>query len=140
VLQSFKYKLNELADAARWVLSKTTDFTIIGFEGQMGAGKTTLIQAICYEIGAGDRVASPTYSLVNEYKTSKENYIIYHFDFYRILSEQEAIDAGFYEYIDSGNLCLIEWPQKISNLLSKENVLYINLEIAGENERVLIIN
>lgn len=105
----------------------------------MGSGKTTLIQAICKQLDIESKAVSPSYALVNEYRDSKKNNI-YHFDFYRINSEQEAIDSGFYEYIDSGNLCLIEWPQKVSQLLSKEKVLYINIDLSGENERVLKIN
>ncbi|MDZ4758602.1 MAG: tRNA (adenosine(37)-N6)-threonylcarbamoyltransferase complex ATPase subunit type 1 TsaE [Bacteroidota bacterium] len=138
-MESYTYKLEQLTAAAEWVLLMAEKYTIVAFEGEMGMGKTTLIQAICNRLNIEGKAISPSYSLVNEYTYSKKNHI-YHFDFYRINSEQEAIDAGFYEYLDSGNLCLIEWPQKISKLLTKEKVLYININLEKQNERILRIN
>ncbi len=139
-MESFQYNLNQLGHAAKWVISKAENYKIIAFEGEVGTGKTTLIQIICKILDVDNNVVSPTYSLVNQYNNSKNTNLLYHFDFYRIASEQEAIDMGIHEYIESGNLCLIEWPQHISQILSKEKVIYIKLEIKGENERILTIN
>lgn len=138
-MSRFIYKLDNIKAAARWVLSQATGYTIIAFEGEMGAGKTTLVQKLCIELGVADSVVSPTYSIVNEYIDSQKKQI-YHFDLYRLQNEEEAIGVGFFEYIDSGKLCLIEWPQKLSNILSKEKVLYITIEKTEEEERVLRIN
>ena len=92
----------------------------LAFYGEMGAGKTTLIKAICQELGVKENVSSPTFSLVNEYVT-KSGDVIYHFDFYRINTTSEAFDLGYEEYFYSGNLCLIEWPEKIEQLLPKRH-------------------
>ena len=100
----------------------------------MGAGKTTFIKAFCKELGTADTVTSPTFSLVNEYEI--ENAVIYHFDFYRINKIEEAIDIGFDEYLYSGNICLIEWPENIEALLP-EDTLHITIEIVDEKSRVL---
>lgn len=105
------------------------DYSIILFSGQMGAGKTTIIKNFCNFIKVVDDIASPTYSLVNEYQ-SELGETIYHFDFYRIDEEYEALDIGVEEYFNSGNLCLIEWPEKIENLLPES---YIKIEIEEEN-------
>ncbi|EMR00651.1 tRNA (adenosine(37)-N6)-threonylcarbamoyltransferase complex ATPase subunit type 1 TsaE [Cesiribacter andamanensis] len=91
------------------------------FEGQMGAGKTTLITSLCRSLGVQDRVQSPTFSLVNEYLT-REGELIYHFDFYRIEGPEEASRIGADEYFDSGTICLIEWPERIAPLLPHETV------------------
>lgn len=105
------------------------DYSIILFSGQMGAGKTTIIKNFCNFIKLVDDIASPTYSLVNEYQ-SELGETIYHFDFYRIDEEYEALDIGVEEYFNSGNLCLIEWPEKIENLLPES---YVKIEIEEEN-------
>lgn len=86
------------------------------FEGEMGAGKTTLIRAICRKLGVLDNVCSPTFSIVNEYATSAGG-AVYHFDFYRLRSEAEALDLGYEEYFYSDHLCLVEWPSKIASLI-----------------------
>jgi len=96
------------------------------FWGEMGAGKTTLIKKICAHLGVYDNVNSPTFSLVNEYET-KAGETVYHFDFYRIKNEREALDIGVEEYLDSGNLCLVEWPDKITSILP-EHYLEISIE------------
>lgn len=102
---------------------------IIQFKGEMGAGKTTLIKEILQQMQCTDEVSSPTYSLVNEYETA--NGIVYHFDFYRINDESEAYDMGWEEYADSGNLCLIEWPERIGSLIPEKNHI---LEIQNQND------
>lgn len=92
----------------------------------MGAGKTTLIKEICLQLGVQENVSSPTFALVNEYEADKGK-LIYHFDFYRINHEREALDIGAPEYFDSGRLCLIEWPSMIPNLLP-EHYLLVTLQ------------
>lgn len=89
---------------------------IWAFFGELGAGKTTFIREMCSKLGVGENVSSPTFSLINEY-TAENHSKIYHFDFYRIKSSQEAVEIGCVEYFESGSLCLIEWPEKILNLL-----------------------
>src|SRR5690349_4655569 len=108
--------LASLAHAAKLICANAGSYSIWAFHGEMGAGKTTLIKAICEELGVPGELSSPTFSLVNEYHT-KDNKIIYHFDFYRIKSVAEAYDIGYEDYFFSGNICLIEWPEKIAELL-----------------------
>ena len=109
---------------------------LIIFDGMMGSGKTTLIKYICQALGVLDLVNSPTYSLVNEYKTLN-NQIIYHFDFYRINSLEEAFDMGAEEYFYSGNLCLIEWPNKIMDLLP-DRILKISIDYSHKKRNYCI--
>jgi tRNA threonylcarbamoyladenosine biosynthesis protein TsaE len=109
---------------------------VVAFKGDLGAGKTTLIKNICNFLNVIDEVHSPTFSLVNEYKTKKGD-IIYHFDFYRINEIEEAYDIGFEEYLDSGNLCLIEWPEKVEELLN-DGYLEIAFEIKDELRDITI--
>ena len=107
--------LNELDEIAAQLLIKFKDKKIIAVFGVMGVGKTTLIKSICKKLGVNDPVSSPTFALMNEYATGSQT--IYHFDFYRIKSETEAYDIGYETFFYSGNLCFIEWPEKIINLL-----------------------
>ncbi|MDB2345727.1 tRNA (adenosine(37)-N6)-threonylcarbamoyltransferase complex ATPase subunit type 1 TsaE, partial [Flavobacteriaceae bacterium] len=109
------FTLENLGALAKEIKSKLKH-TVLVFEGSMGVGKTTLIHALCKELEILDTVSSPTFSLINEYKT-KNGKSIYHFDCYRLETEEEAFDFGAEEYIDSGSLCLIEWPDRISSLL-----------------------
>lgn len=106
------------------------------FYGEMGAGKTTLIKAFCAALGVKDAVSSPTFSIVNEYHYPKG--VVYHFDFYRLKNQTEALDLGLEEYLDSGSYCLIEWPEKIPGLLP-ENYLEILLEVQPDQQRKLTI-
>lgn len=101
---------------AKHLVSLFDEHKVIAFYGEMGAGKTTLIKAICKALGSKDTVSSPTFSLVNDYKYGDEKHI-YHFDFYRLNKETEALDMGCEEYFYSGNYCFIEWPEKIQSLL-----------------------
>ena len=105
---------------------------IVLFNGEMGAGKTTLISAIVRALGHSEETSSPTFSIVNEYKL--ENGCVYHFDFYRIKNHYEALDIGIDDYFCSGYWNFIEWPEKITNLLPKK-VMVVNLEIISTNER-----
>lgn len=102
------------------------------FEGEMGAGKTTLIKVICDYLGSADVVSSPTFSIINEYETRKGP--IYHFDFYRLKNSREAYDIGYEEYFYSGNYCLVEWPSKIPELLPKK-YCRVDIDIVDEQSR-----
>lgn len=108
------HDLTRLPAAAKSILKFSQEEKIFLFEGEMGAGKTTLIKAICEELKTIDIPSSPTYSIVNEYSYPLGK--IFHFDFFRIKSEIEAYDIGFEEYLSSGHYCFIEWPEKIRNL------------------------
>lgn len=124
------YKKEELPEAARALLQKYPEKKIFAFYGSMGAGKTTFIQAICKVLGVEDNVSSPTFSIVNEYET-KYRETIYHFDFYRLKDQQEAMDIGYEDYLYSGNYVLIEWPEKIEELLP-ENSVYVQISETEE--------
>ena len=108
---------------------------VVAFEGEMGAGKTTLIRALCAELGVADDVSSPTFALVNEYRDDR-NRPVYHFDFYRIDSEEEAGRIGASEYFDSGYLCLVEWPTRVAGLLPRPH-LQVCLNVLPDESRVL---
>jgi len=105
-------EINSLANRLAPLLGKK----VVLFFGEMGAGKTTLIKAICRALGVQDEVSSPTFALVNEYESGNGE-AIYHFDLYRLKAEEEALDFGVDEYLDSGSFCLVEWPEKIINFL-----------------------
>ncbi|WP_117880682.1 tRNA (adenosine(37)-N6)-threonylcarbamoyltransferase complex ATPase subunit type 1 TsaE [Aureibaculum luteum] len=109
------YTIDQLQEVASEIIDSASS-KILLFYGEMGVGKTTLIKEIVKQLGVDDVVSSPTFSLVNEY-VSNEGESIYHFDFYRINDEEEALDMGVEEYFDSNNWCLIEWPENIKNLL-----------------------
>lgn len=128
--------LNELPKAARELLAFAGNERIFLFYGEMGAGKTTLIKALCSELGTDDLVSSPTFSIVNEYASPAGP--VYHFDFYRLKNETEALDLGYEDYIYSGCYCFIEWPERISGLLP-ENACSIEIEIEGSNSRKLTV-
>lgn len=114
------YRLTEVSDISRQLL-KVVKGKVLLFYGAMGTGKTTLIKELSSQLGVKDVVNSPTFSLVNEYMTQNKE-IVYHFDFYRIEDESEAYDIGIEEYFYDNNWCLIEWPEKVENLLPLESV------------------
>ena len=127
--------LDDLPAAAAHLLKNYSNEAVFLFEGEMGAGKTTFIKAICHALGVTDPVSSPTFSLVNEYRTAG-NKPVYHFDFYRIKDEEEALDIGFLEYLESGNMCLIEWPSLVTNLLPENYVLVTIDNQAGQERKI----
>ncbi len=133
-----KFLLDNINEAAKEFLNVLEKNKVIALHGEMGAGKTTLVHAICNELGVQDTVGSPTFSIINEYKTKNGN-IVYHMDLYRLKDEEEAIAAGVEDALYSGNICLVEWPEKIPALLP-ENTLHCSLETIGNNERKLKIN
>jgi len=111
--------------------------SVVAFEGEMGAGKTTLIRALGEVLGVADDVSSPTFALVNEYR-DRQGQPVYHFDFYRVDSEEEAARLGAAEYFDSGYLCLVEWPARVAGLLPPAH-LQVALTVTGPETRQLSI-
>lgn len=132
------FKLNELDRVANQVAAFTLNQQVIAFHGEMGAGKTTLIHAICRRLGIKGDVSSPTFSIINEYKTGQGDRV-YHLDLYRLEGEQEAISAGVEDCLHSGSICLIEWPEIAPGLLPA-GTLHCYLKHIGLNERKLQIN
>ena len=124
----------ELTSVAIALLKYAGDVSVIIFKGEMGAGKTTLIRYICEELQVLENVSSPTFSIINEY-SRKNGKLVYHFDFYRIEKEQEAVDIGCEEYFYSGNICLVEWPEKILNLLPEPKV-EVTIVSDGVNRKI----
>ncbi len=110
------HSLDDLNLLAKQLIIQIKQERVILFEGEMGAGKTSLIKAICKEIGYTKDVTSPTYSIVNEY--SNNNILIYHFDLFRLQNLEEVLDIGFEEYLDSTAICLVEWPSKAMDLIA----------------------
>ena len=129
--------LAALPAAAAQLRNALGNHTIILFEGEMGAGKTTFIKALCESLGVTDDVSSPTFSLVNEYRNSR-NQPISHFDFYRIDDPADALRMGALEYFDSGYLCLIEWPSRVETLLPAHRLL-VTIVVTGPDSRQLIV-
>ncbi|HIR33338.1 MAG TPA: tRNA (adenosine(37)-N6)-threonylcarbamoyltransferase complex ATPase subunit type 1 TsaE [Candidatus Coprenecus merdigallinarum] len=124
-----------IEDAAREFLRQTQGVTVYAFYGRMGAGKTTFISAVCSVLGVGDEVASPTFTIVNEYRAS-DGTPVFHFDFYRIEKLSEVLDIGYEEYLDSGGICLMEWPEKIEELLP-EDVLRVSIVEEEDGSRTV---
>ncbi|MFZ4797337.1 MAG: tRNA (adenosine(37)-N6)-threonylcarbamoyltransferase complex ATPase subunit type 1 TsaE [Bacteroidia bacterium] len=122
------YQIANISAVSAQIIDLSNDFKIWTFDGEMGAGKTTLIKSICKNLGVIDEVNSPTFSLVNEYKTVNGK-TVFHFDFYRIKSINEAYDIGIEEYFESGNICLIEWPNMIEEILVNEKTFNIFISV-----------
>ena len=130
--------LDNIREAAREFISRMGDTTVFAFRGKMGVGKTTFIKAICEELGVEDVINSPTFAIVNEYRSATGE-LIYHFDFYRINDIREAYDFGYEEYFFSGDLCLVEWPEKIEQLLP-ENVMTVRITVDSDTARTFEID
>lgn len=113
--------LDNIQEAAKTFLQNMGNARVFAFYGKMGVGKTTFIKALCEQLGVEDVITSPTFALVNEY-TSGKGEPIYHFDFYRIKKIEEVYDMGYEDYFYSGNLCLLEWPELIEDLLPEDAV------------------
>lgn len=129
--------LDTITDAATEFIKLMGDNTVFAFHGEMGAGKTTFIKAICEKLGVSDVINSPTFAIINEYR-SDSGELIYHFDFYRINKEEEAFDFGYEDYFFSGSLCFIEWPERIESLLPHDTLHVTVKEIEGGQRQVII--
>lgn len=125
----------ELPDAAKTFINNMGDRTVVALHGEMGAGKTTFINALCRELGVeSDSTASPTFALVNEYRSDTTAELIYHFDLYRLEDLDEAMDMGIEDYLDCGALCLIEWPDVVDPLLP-EDTIDLNITVNPDGSR-----
>ncbi len=125
--------LRALDLVAKKLINQFSDNRIYAFYGKMGAGKTTFIQSVCRALGSKDNVTSPTFALINEYKTGQLQ-SVFHFDFYRIKDIEEAFDLGYEDYFYSGSYCLIEWPELIEPLLP-ENIVKVKIEVTEDGTR-----
>lgn len=130
--------LDNISTAAKDFLATIGDARVIAFYGSMGAGKTTFIKALCEQLGVDDVITSPTFAIVNEY-TAGNGEPVYHFDFYRIKKIDEVYDMGYEDYFYSGNLCLIEWPELIEDLLP-EDALRVTIAQNPDNSRTITTN
>jgi len=129
--------IDTIDDVAKEFLAKYRSQKIIAFYGEMGVGKTTFIKALCLAMDIEDDVTSPSFSIINEYHNKADD-IVFHFDFYRLKSIEEALDIGYEEYIYSGNYCFMEWPEKIEPLLP-ENRMDVTIKESDDGKRVITV-
>lgn len=130
---------NALDEAAHSFMSLMDDYTIFAFNGEMGAGKTTFIMALCRALGVVDDLAgSPSFALINEYRSDTTAELIYHFDLYRLETLDEALEIGVEDYFDSGALCLIEWPERVNDILPDDTV-WVDVLVNDDGTRRLEI-
>ena len=129
-----------LPEAARQFAAEMGDNTVFAFYGDMGAGKTTFINALCEVLGVDpSETASPTFALINEYRSDTTAELIYHFDFYRVENHEEALELGIEDYFDSGAVCLIEWPERIAAALPNDTVS-VKITVNDDDSRTLTIS
>ena len=128
--------LEHIHEAAREFIAAMGDNTVFALYGKMGAGKTTFIKALCQELGVEDVVTSPTFAVINEYRSDIAGELIYHFDFYRIKKLEEVYDMGYEDYFYSGALCFIEWPELVEELLPG-NTIKVTIEELEDGSRKL---
>ncbi len=126
--------LDGLAEAARTFIENMGDHSVFAMYGKMGAGKTTFTKAVCEQLGVEDVINSPTFAIVNEYRSATTGELIYHFDFYRIKKLEEVYDMGYEDYFYSGALCFIEWPELVEELLP-EDAVRVYIEEAEDGSR-----
>ena len=131
------FSIDQLEDVAQKIISENPKKVIL-FHGEMGVGKTTLIKQLCKTLGVTGATSSPTFSLVNEYEAN-DNQLVYHFDFYRLNKEEEALDMGVDDYLYSGNWCFIEWAEKIPNLIPEVHSV-INISQLADGKRSLTLS
>lgn len=130
----------DLDRGAKFVVNTLGDATVVAFRGEMGAGKTTLINAICKVLGVeSDATSSPTFAIINEYRSDTTAELIYHFDCYRLKDYEEALDAGADDYFYSGALCLVEWPERIEEILPDDTV-DVYIEVMEDGRRKLTVS
>ena len=128
--------LAEIGDAAKQFIAAMGNSRVFAFYGKMGAGKTTFVKAVCEALGVDDVITSPTFAIVNEYESRTTGESIYHFDFYRIKKLEEVYDMGYEDYFYSGNLCFLEWPELIEELLP-EDACKVTIEETENGTRVV---
>lgn len=128
-----------LAAVARQFIDTIGNRSVFALYGKMGAGKTTFIKAVCEELGVTDVINSPTFAIVNEYRSDRTGELIYHFDFYRIKELEEVYDMGYEDYFYSGALCFIEWPQMVEGLLP-DDAVKVSMEESEEGSREITVN
>ena len=126
----------QIREAARQFIERMGDSTVFALYGKMGAGKTTFVKAVCEELGVTDMVTSPTFAIVNEYRSDTTGELIYHFDFYRIKKLEEVYDMGYEDYFYCGAVCFIEWPELIEELLPGDTVK-VTIEEQADGTRLL---
>ncbi|MFA9195605.1 tRNA (adenosine(37)-N6)-threonylcarbamoyltransferase complex ATPase subunit type 1 TsaE [Flavobacterium sp. FBOR7N2.3] len=131
------FSLNEIDNVAELIIASRPNKVML-FNGEMGAGKTTFIKQLCKTLGVTEATSSPTFSLVNEYETT-DNQIVYHFDFYRLKKETEALDMGVDDYLYSGNWCFIEWAENIASLIPESHST-VTIEVLEDGKRLLKID
>lgn len=130
------HSLDNIREVAHQFVAAMGDNTVFAFYGKMGAGKTTFIKAVCEELGVTDVINSPTFAIVNEYRSDEAGELIYHFDFYRIKKLEEVYDMGYEDYFYSGAVCFIEWPELIEELLPG-NAVRVDIEEQPDGSRVV---
>ena len=130
--------LDQIHEAARQFVAAMGDNTVFAFHGEVGAGKPTGMKAVCEELGVSDVITSPTFAIVNEYRSDKAGELIYHFDFYRIKKLEEVYDMGYEDYFYSGAVCFIEWPELIEELLPG-NAVKVTIEEVENGARKLTL-
>ena len=129
--------IEQLPEVVGKFIETMDDQTVYAFRGEMGAGKTTFITELCRQLGVDDAANSPSFSIVNEYRSDTTAELIYHFDFYRLDNIEEALEIGTEDYFDSGALCLIEWPERVEDLLPGDTVdVYIKVD-ENDNSRII---
>ena len=125
-----------IRESAKAFVEAMGDSTIFAFYGSMGAGKTTFIKAVCEQLQVDDAITSPTFAIVNEYRSATSGELIYHFDFYRIKKQEEVYDMGYEDYIESGAVCFMEWPELIEELLP-EDVVKVSIKQQEDGSRIV---
>lgn len=132
------FTLQTIAETAAQFITLAANNKVIALHGEMGAGKTTFVDALCHALGVNDQVSSPTYTIINQYQTANGE-IIYHLDLYRLRNEEEAIQAGAEDCLYTGSWCFVEWPEKAPGIFP-DNTLHITLSTVEINRRKLLIN
>lgn len=131
--------LDQIHEAAKEFIAAMGENTVFALYGKMGAGKTTFVKAVCEELGVTDVITSPTFAIVNEYRSEETAELIYHFDFYRINKLEEVYDMGYEDYFYSGALCFIEWPELVEELLPG-NTIKVSIEEQKDGTRTVTLN
>lgn len=133
---NYTFSIDNIHDAAKTFINNMGTGKVFAFYGKMGAGKTTFIKAVCEELGVTDVITSPTFAIVNEYRSDTTGELIYHFDFYRIKKLEEVYDMGYEDYFYSGALCFLEWPELIEELLPADAVK-VTITETEDGERMI---